>query len=160
MIRPTRPEDTPAVVALAEATGVFKPFEIHTLREVLADFPAENRVHGDQSFVLTEGADVIGFVYHAPEPMTEGAWSLWWIVVRTDLRGRGVGTGLLKFVEDDARNRGGRVLFVETSSLPHYDPTRRFYLKHGYAEEARLRDFYAAGDDQIIFRKLLTGQPG
>jgi ribosomal protein S18 acetylase RimI-like enzyme len=160
MIRPTRPEDAPALVALADATGVFKPFEIDTLREVLADYPVESRVHGDRSFVLTEGPDPIGFVYHAPEPMTEGTWSLWWIVVRTDLRGRGVGANLLKFVEADAYECGARVLFVETSSLPHYDPTRRFYLKHGYHEEARLRDFYAPGDDQIIFRKPLTGQPG
>jgi ribosomal protein S18 acetylase RimI-like enzyme len=160
MYRPTRPEDSPALVAMAEATGVFKPLEIATLREVLADYPTESRVHGDRSFILAEGPEAIGFVYHAPEPMTEGAWALWWIVVRADLRGRGVGSTLLKFVESDAHEHGARVLYVETSSLPHYDPTRRFYLKHGYEEEARLRDFYATGDDQIIFRKLLTGKSG
>src|SRR5688572_294615 len=103
MFRPTRPADFPALVAMAEATGVFKPLEIDTLREVLTDFPNESQVHGDRSFVLAEGPELIGFVYHAPEPMTEGAWALWWIVVRSDLRGRGVGTTLLKFVEDDAR---------------------------------------------------------
>ena len=44
---------------------------------------------------------------------------------------------------------------IETSSLPHYEPTRRFYLKHGYELGATLRDFYAEGDDMVVFRKLL-----
>ena len=49
----------------------------------------------------------------------------------------------------------GRVLLIETSGLPTYDLTRRFYAKHGYEEAATLRDFYCDGDDQVIFRKRL-----
>lgn len=29
-------------------------------------------------------------------------------------------------------------------------------LQNGYDEEARIRDFYGAGDDKIIFRKSLN----
>jgi len=39
---------------------------------------------------------------------------------------------------------------IETSSLPHYELTRRFYLKHGYEQAAVLRDFYSDGDDMVI----------
>lgn len=32
-----------------------------------------------------------------------------------------------------------------------YAPTRKFYTSLGYAEEARLADFYAPGDDKVIY---------
>jgi len=40
-----------------------------------------------------------------------------------------------------------------TSTLPHYDLTRRFYLKHGYELDATVHDFYAEGDHMAVFRK-------
>ncbi len=52
--------------------------------------------------------------------------------------------------------RGGRMLLVETSGLPDFERTRAFYRKCGYEEEARIRDFYAAGDDKVVFRKVLN----
>ena len=39
--------------------------------------------------------------------------------------------------------------------MPHYELTRRFYLKHGYEQHATIRDFYAEGDAMVIFRKRL-----
>ena len=40
MIRATVPDDTLALLTLAEETGVFKPLEIEALKEVLDDFHA------------------------------------------------------------------------------------------------------------------------
>ena len=155
MIRPATPDDTVHLLALTAATGVFKPLEVETLREVLDDYYDHEAAAGHRCFVLADGPHLLGFEYHAPEPMTVGSWALWWIVVRADQHGQGLGRRLLAFAEEDARGCGANVLWVETSGTPHYEPTRRFYLKHGYDQEARLRDYYAAGDDQIIFRKAL-----
>ena len=58
-------------------------------------------------------------------------------------------------MEADIVRSGGRLFIVETSSLPSYDLTRKFYLKHGYEQAAVVRDFYSDGDDQVIFRKRL-----
>ena len=69
---------------------------------------------------------------------------------------RGIGTTLMQFVEDDIRSRRGRMLLVETSSLPYYDLTRRFYEKHGYERGAVIKDFYADGDSMMIYSKRLT----
>jgi hypothetical protein len=44
---------------------------------------------------------------------------------------------------------------VETSSLPKYEPTRRFYRRQKYDEAARLRGYYAPDDDLVIFTKHL-----
>lgn len=153
MIREAAPADTPTLCDMADATGMFKPHEILTLREVLDDFHADEE-SADRCRVWDDGV-LRGFVYYAAEPMTLGTWSLWWIVVATSGQGRGLGGRMLRHVEDDIRSLGGRVLFVETSGLPTYEPTRRFYLKHAYDEEATLRDYYAPGDDQVVYRKAL-----
>jgi GNAT superfamily N-acetyltransferase len=129
--------------------------EVDTLKEVLDDYHAHEAAAGARCFVLEQTGQLVGFEYHAPEPMTQGTWALWWIVVKPHTQGKGLGARLLKHAEDDARGRGARVFFIETSGLPNYEPTRRFYLKYGYDQEARLRDYYAPGDDQILFRKAL-----
>ena len=56
---------------------------------------------------------------------------------------------------DDLRKKGQRMLIIETSGLDGFALTRRFYLKHGYEEEARIRDYYQKGEDKVVFRKVL-----
>ena len=48
-------------------------------------------------------------------------------------------------------------MYVETSSRPLYRPTRRFYQARGYAPQAVLPEFYAPGDDKMIYVKTLPG---
>jgi ribosomal protein S18 acetylase RimI-like enzyme len=153
MIRPTTPADTPALLALTEGTGVFKPHEIEALNEVLSDYHAENHGAGHVAVTAEKNGQILGYAYYAPAAMTDRTWYLYWIAVTKQTQAKGIGSTLLRHAEDDIRKRKGRVLFIETSSLPHYEPTRRFYLKHGYEETARLRDYYADGDDLVVFRK-------
>lgn len=58
-------------------------------------------------------------------------------------------------IEKTLSKQGERILLVETSGLASFTNTQRFYLKCGYEEEARVREFYQAGEDKIIFRKSL-----
>ncbi len=148
--------DTPILIELARETGVFKPTEIVALREVLDDYHAANRDLGHLALTLEAGGETLGFAYYAPAAMTDRAWYLYWIAVSRGSQGRGLGTGLLSHVEDDIRRRNGRLFLIDTSSLPQYAPTRRFYLKQGYGPAATLRDFYADGDDLVIFSKRLA----
>jgi GNAT superfamily N-acetyltransferase len=153
MLRPTEPGDTPALLAIAEGTQVFKPHELVALREVLDDFHASPREH--QAYTEEIDGKVAGFVYFAPAAMTENVWYLYWIFVDKSLQAKGVGTKLLHFAEEAIKKAKGRLLLIETSGLPHYVPTRNFYLKHGYTLEAVVREFYAVGDDLNVFRKEL-----
>jgi GNAT superfamily N-acetyltransferase len=155
MIRPVLPADTDTLVAMAAGTGVFKPLEIDTLRELLDDFHAGAEGDDPQAVAFEEDGRAIGFAYFAPTPMTDCTWHLYWIVVDKSVQARGVGAKLMAHVEGEVKTRGGRVLLVETSALPPYDLTRRFYVKLGYELEATVRDFYADGDHQVIFRKRL-----
>jgi ribosomal protein S18 acetylase RimI-like enzyme len=156
MIRPVLPNDTPPLLHLAEGTGAFKPLEIQALREVLDDYHTTNQAQGHRAAGYEQDGELVGFVYFAPAAMTDRAWSLWWIVVGKAHQAGGIGGQLLRHAEEEIRGERGRVLFIETSSLPHYEPTRRFYLKHGYIEAARLADYYAAGDDLLFYRKEMA----
>lgn len=153
MIRPTVKGDTPALLALTKQTGVFKPHEIQALDEVLRDYHATNHTLGHVSVTYEEGKEVLGFAYYAPAAMTDRTWYLYWIAVTKHTQARGIGGKLLKHVEDDVRRQRGRLLLVETSSLPTYDLTHKFYLKHEYEQSAVIADFYCDGDNLVIFSK-------
>jgi GNAT superfamily N-acetyltransferase len=154
-LRPSQPSESRALIELAEGTGVFKPLEIQALGEVLSDYHAHEREGGHRCTTAWLDGSPVGFVYWAPAEMTDRTWQLWWIAVRSDLQSRGFGAGLLAHCEAEVRAAGGRLLLIETSSLPGYQPTRRFYLRHGYGGPSRVPDFYADGDDLLVFRKRL-----
>lgn len=160
MIRPTVPADTDRLVAIADGTRVFKPAEIVALREVLDDYHAVNQAAGHRSVTHERDGVIDGFAYFAPAQMTEGSWYLYWIAVDRARQGGGAGSALLAHVEGAIAALEGRILFIETSSLPHYAPTRRFYEKHGYEQTAAVRDYYADGDDMVVFRKRLSRRSG
>ena len=85
--------------------------------------------------------------------MTDQTWNLQLIAIRPDRQGQGRGTKLLRYVEQMLTAQGGRILLVETSSS--LERTQAFYHKCGYEQVACIRDFYAAGYDKIVFRKVL-----
>ena len=158
MIRPTTAADCPILHALTEGTGLFLPIDLAALNEVLDDYHRANDVEGHRCVTFEQDAQPVGFAYYAPTAMTDRTWHLWWIVVSKQIQAKGVGGQLLKHVEDAARAANGRMMIVETSGLPSYELTRKFYLKHGYEHAATLKDFYAEGHDMVIYRKKLIPQ--
>jgi GNAT superfamily N-acetyltransferase len=155
MIRPTLASDTPALLEMTDGTGVFKPGDLETLGEVLDTYHAEAHAEGHRCVTFEQDGRPIGFAYYAPAELTDRTWHLWWIVVSKQIQAKGVGSRLLRHVEDDVRAARGRLLVIETSSLPAYELTRRFYLKQGYDLAAVLQDFYADGDSIVFFTKRL-----
>ena len=156
MIRPTAAEEVPALLELARDTGVFKPMEIAALAEVLGDYLDAPRGEGYHAYTYADQGGAAGFCVHGPNTMTDRTWDLYWIAVATAVQARGIGGQLLRFAEDDIRRQDGRLVMVETSSQSAYDPTRRFYLKHGYAQVAVVPDFYADADSLVLFQKRLA----
>ncbi len=155
-IRPTDQADMPDLMQIAAATGVFKRMELQALSEVLHDFFAENQAAGHCCVTAEQEGQALGFAYYAPAAMTDRTWYLYWIAVRPPRQARGVGSALLHHAEETVRRHNGRLLLIETSSLPHYKLTRRFYARHGYDVAAVLKDFYSDGDDMVVFGKRLA----
>ena len=107
-----------------------------------------------------DGEQLIGYACFGPTPATEGTYDLYWLAVDPAAQGRGAGRTLVRAVEQELAQRGGRLLVVETSSRADYLRTREFYARRGYAEAARVRDFYAPADDRIILTTRLTTREG
>jgi ribosomal protein S18 acetylase RimI-like enzyme len=170
-----RAGDRAAVARLLAETGVFRPAEIDVALELVDEGVAAQRAGGaasdaagdadggmnvtDYEYELTaartaDGA-LAGYACWGPTPGTDRTWDLYWLAADPALRGRGVGAFLLEEVERRLRAARARLVVVETPSRPEYDPARRRYGASGYAEAARLRDYYAPGDDRIIFTKRL-----
>jgi len=110
----------------------------------------------DSRFPIPE---VLGFACFGPTPGTDRTFDLYWIAVDRAAQGTGCGTVLLSEVERRLEALHARMLVVETSSRSDYTATRSFYLRRGYVEAARVREFYAPSDDRIILTKRLTGSP-
>jgi GNAT superfamily N-acetyltransferase len=154
MIRPTKPEDAGALIAVANTIG-FEPNDLEYLSKILADYFDGNS--SSDSFWITDDDDKdgpVGVAYCEPERMTDQTWNLQLIAIRADHQGQGRGGKLLCYIEETLKARGGRMLLVET--LASFERTRKFYTKCGYEEEACIRDFYTAGADKIVFRKVLN----
>ena len=99
-----------------------------------------------------------GFAIYGPTMGTDRTYDLYWIAVDRATHGSGCGSVLLREVERRLEAHA-RMLVVETSSRSDYAATRGFYLKRGYVEAARVREFYAPDDDRIILTKRLAGSP-
>jgi ribosomal protein S18 acetylase RimI-like enzyme len=105
---------------------------------------------------LDDGGEVAGYYCIGPTPATDGTFDLYWIAVKPSVQGRGVGGGLTAHAERLIRGRGGRLVIAETSSQPKYERTRTFYASQGYTQLSRIRDYYRAGDDLVVFGKYLS----
>jgi GNAT superfamily N-acetyltransferase len=112
---------------------------------------------GDRHFVsATDEGEILG-VGGAMEDEEEGdrIWWLGWFYVAPKAQRQGVGQALLDRSLEWARDQKGRKIYVDVSALPAYENARSFYAKNGFAEEGRLRDYYAPGEDCILMGKAL-----
>jgi ribosomal protein S18 acetylase RimI-like enzyme len=150
-IRPLVRGDLPRVAHLVDANAMFPSDMLEGM--TAAYFGGE----GDtQRWIVAErDGQVEAVAYTVPEPLTEGTWNTLLICVDPASHGQAIGTALMRHIEDELRADRARVLLVETSGTPDFGRTRGFYDMLGYDREARIRDYYSAGDDKIIFRKAL-----
>ncbi|MBC7361894.1 MAG: GNAT family N-acetyltransferase [Candidatus Aminicenantes bacterium] len=154
MLRPMVSADREPVLNLIQATGFFTPDEVKVAEELI-DIYLTNPAQRDYFIVVVENdsGQVTGYMTYGPTPLTEGTWDLYWIAVSPAEQGKGYGRMLVRHLEEEVRRKGGRLILIETSSQPKYQPTRKFYEKLGYTEVARIPDFYRPGDDRVIFGK-------
>ncbi len=147
-----------AAERILRATGVFREDEIAVALEVLDAFFIDPRQDYEALGAFSRAGDLLGYVCYGPTPCTLGTYDLYWIAVDPALHGAGVGTTLLQEVERRLARLDARLVIIETSSLPPYEATRAFYRRRGYAEVARVPDFYAPGDDRVIFARRLNSE--
>jgi Acetyltransferases len=159
--------DVARVVGLTRSTGVFRDEEIAIAEEVVSEAVkgiradmanGADETDGEERPYYALGAEVdgrvVGWICWGATPCTVATWDLYWMAVDPEMHGQGVGTALLEEMESRLSDKA-RLIVIDTSGRPDYAPTRAFYRARGYQTAAVVRDFYALGDDQVIFSKRL-----
>jgi ribosomal protein S18 acetylase RimI-like enzyme len=152
-MRTLRHDDIPVLEEILVATRAFTDAEVAVAVELLEAVASDPLQQDYEVAVADIGDRVAGYVLFGPVPLTEGNYDLYWIAVDPDTQGSGVGRRLMKHVEDQVCQRGGRMLCLETSSQGGYLRTRSFYEQAGYIEESCIHDFYKPGDDRLTYVK-------
>jgi ribosomal protein S18 acetylase RimI-like enzyme len=149
--------DNDEIARLVERAGVFGARDVACVRELLDSYFHRADRGGYEFVVYRQNGDLAGMACYGATALTEGTFDLFWICVAPEARREGIGHALLAEVEADIRRRGARLLVIETSGTAEYRAAREFYLAHGCRREAIIRDYYAPGDDLVVFTKRYNG---
>jgi ribosomal protein S18 acetylase RimI-like enzyme len=185
-IRPTIAADTDALMSILMDSGQFGEEGVAYVRGILEQYLKSNNDVDDETTTdnddatkmndmiwLTavedndddakegEGDQPVAVAYCAPEAVADGTWNLLMLWTRADRQRRGYGGALDTAVEKELVNRNARLFMVETSSLPAQTAARAFYssTKCSFVHEATIRNYYADGDDKLIYTKPLLQMP-
>jgi GNAT superfamily N-acetyltransferase len=149
-------EDARYVRNVVESTGFFSAEEADIAVELVLERLRAGADSGYDFLFAELGGGMAGYSCWGRVPGTASSYDLYWIVVRQDLRGKGIGKELMARSESLIAEAGGTRVYIETSSRGQYDGTRKFYARCGYEVEAVLKDFYTPGDGKVIYRKVLA----
>jgi len=146
--------DGPQILDITARIDIFTQQEFEAVEEVWSEYLAiGSPPDGYHLLVYREGKRVLGFTIYGIRYLAEGVYDLFWIAVDPGARRKGVGGALITATEEAVRKMGGRILIAETSGTMEYAPTREFYIRMGYENEASIKDFYKPGDDLKVYTK-------
>lgn len=150
--------DRGRIEEITRAVGLFREDEIPVALEVFDEAVRAGTRAGPYSAIGAEvDGRLAGWICWGPTPCTLGTYDLYWMAVDPALHGSGIGTALI--IEMERLLAGeARLIVVETAGRPDYAATRRFYEARGYCATARIPDFYAPGDDQVVYVKRVNGE--
>lgn len=142
--------DLGVLTPVLEETGLFPPDLLAGMAGEEFDDPALSL------WLMAEAAGrALGFAHARPEALTDGTWNLLALAVRPAAQGRGLGGALVRGVEAALSAQGARLLIIDTAGTEDFAPAQRLYARLGYAEVARLPDFWAEAVDKVTFARRL-----
>lgn len=148
-------EDKPGILQILKNTPEFEPDEVVIAEEVIDCYLQDPTGSGYHILMAEIGSSPVGYICYGTVPLTRGTWDIYWVAVEPKEQAKGLGKTLLLSAETDIKNSEGKLVIIETSAKPEYEKTRRFYKARGYQLVCRIADFYAPGDDKIIFQKRI-----
>lgn len=102
-------------------------------------------------FFACEQDQLRGYVCYVKAACTLTTYEIYWLCVDPLYQHAGLGKQLVEKVMEAMQREGGCKLVVQTAGREKYAPTQRFYLSCGFVEEARIKDYYAPGDDTLFY---------
>ena len=149
------PHDPDIIRAIVESTDLFHPWEVNIAVELAEERLSKGVASGYEFLFADCNGSTDGYVCFGEIPCTRGSYDVYWIAVRRECQGQGLGRRLMQLAELRIQQLAGRRIYLETSGRPDYLPTRTFYERCQYTVAAELPDFYAPGDSKIVYVKCL-----
>lgn len=158
MIRSIKPSDVEGLEKLLRKIPNFNEAEVKVAMELI-DITVNNPDQTDYNiFVYEEDGKILGYHCTGKRPLTDAVYDLYWIVADPEHSGKGIGKNLLEHAESFVKERKGRWILAETSSKDSYLSTQSFYLRNNYTILSEIKDFYAVGDNLLIFGKYFNNK--
>lgn len=155
VIRPMVFVDRTIIIDILNTTQEFTAEEVSVAIELCDYYLKESYKSGYHIYIAEVDRIVDAYICFGPTPLTKGTWDIYWMAVNKDVKGKGIGSTLLRFAEHNIQDANGRLILIETSSKTNYENTRQFYIHNDYNLIARVPNYYEQFDDKIIFGKEL-----
>lgn len=159
MIRPLQRADREELRRIIIDTNHFNDEEIIVAMELIDIFLNDEKQRDYINYVYENDntGKAAGYICYGRRPMTESSYDLYWIAVDPKIHGQGIGSKLVRFMEEDLLlNKNGKLILIETSGKASYENERHFYEKNGYKIQTTIKDFYRTADDLVIYYKYLS----
>ena len=141
---------------IVSSTGFFREDEIMIAVELVRERLHKGLTSGYEFVFADFNEKLVAYSCYGLIPCTLKSFDLYWIVTHNDFRNMGIGRHILGITETIIKSSGGYSIYVETSSLKKYLPTRKFYEHNQYVLKARLDNFYDEVDYKLIYVKSLV----
>jgi ribosomal-protein-alanine N-acetyltransferase len=147
LIRRADPGDIPEIVSLEEEAFT-DPWGEQGVREAMSQYLSS-------FFVAVAGGRIIGFCGGGIEDTGEAVYGhLCTLVVAEEFKSRGVGSELIRWIEDDFLQRGATAIELEVR-ISNRDAIG-FYRKLGYQEVFTYDSYYKDGEDGVVMMKWFS----
>ncbi len=150
--RPVRDSDRYPLHALISRIDIFSASEKSVACE-LVDLSMDAPHTGYATSVAVTHGDISAFINFGSASLASGVYEIYWIAVDPRFRRQGLGRILIEECIRDVQRRNGRMLLLETSQHQRYAATRNFYSAVGFRPESYIRDYYAPGEDLVVYGK-------
>lgn len=156
MIRRLKQADVPRIEKFLKKVKAFSETEVSVAMELIS-LAAKNPEQTDYNvFVYEDTKKILGYYCTGKRPLTDAVYDLYWIVTNPEHSQKGTGKKLLIHAEEFVLSMNARWLLAETSSKEEYAAARNFYLRNHYSIIAEINDFYAVGDNLMVFGKYFS----
>lgn len=111
-------------------------------------------LHASEGFRVAEhDGEVIGYLVVRQESVRRRRAELPTFAVREDMRGRGIGSALLRQALDYLEGAGVRRLVLQVSV--HNEGAQKLYRRFGFTVERTLAGYYGGGEDALLMARVL-----
>ena len=112
-----------------------------------------NRPAGVEYFAGFNGAQPVACLGYRQDLQAQRVYYLSHFAVTATLRSQGIGSKMLRFVENRLAQTGARIIAVCTSPLAYARDTRAFYEAREYQHAANIPDYWQDGDPLAFYIK-------